>query len=110
MDPGGRYSNPRPICRNLSRRRARSWPGSMRSAAGTASGGKWRNEYDPTMANPFSRITIQPEQCHGQPCIRGLRIRVSDILEMLASEMTQEQILKDYPYLEAEDISAALAY
>ena len=62
------------------------------------------------MAGPMSRITIRPEQCHGQPCIRGMRIRVTDILEMLAGGMTHQQILADYPYLEAEDISAALAY
>ena len=62
------------------------------------------------MADTLSRITIRPEQCHGQPCIRGMRIRVTDILEMLASGMTREQILADYPYLEAEDIGAALSY
>ena len=62
------------------------------------------------MANLLSRITIRPEQCHGQPCIRGMRIRVTDILEMLAGGMTHAQILADYPYLEADDISAALAY
>jgi len=62
------------------------------------------------MSDPLSRITIRPEQCHGQPCIRGMRMRVSDILEMLASGMTHEQILKDYSYLEAGDITAALAY
>ncbi|MDX2145316.1 MAG: DUF433 domain-containing protein [Rhodospirillaceae bacterium] len=62
------------------------------------------------MVNPLSRITIQPEQCHGQPCIRGLRIRVTDILEMLAGGMTHEQILADYPYLEADDIREAVAY
>jgi uncharacterized protein (DUF433 family) len=60
--------------------------------------------------NHLSRITIRPEQCHGQPCIRGLRVRVTDILEMLAGSMTREQILSDYPYLEADDITAALAY
>jgi uncharacterized protein (DUF433 family) len=60
--------------------------------------------------NQMSRITIRPEQCHGQPCIRGMRIRVTDILEMLAGGMTHAQILTDYPYLEADDITAALAY
>jgi len=62
------------------------------------------------MTSLLSRITIRPEQCHGQPCIRGMRIRVTDILEMLAGGMTHEQILADYPYLEAEDITAALSY
>lgn len=58
----------------------------------------------------LSRITIRPEQCHGRPCIRGMRIRVVDILEMLAAGMTHEQILADFPYLEADDILASLAY
>lgn len=62
------------------------------------------------METVLSRITVHPEQCHGQPCIRGMRIRVTDILEMLAGGMTPGQILADYPYLEADDISAALAY
>jgi uncharacterized protein (DUF433 family) len=56
------------------------------------------------------RITFNPRQCGGRPCIRGMRIRVRDVLEMLASGATQEQILKDYPDLEAEDIRACLAY
>ncbi len=62
------------------------------------------------MTNLLSRVTIRPEQCHGQPCIRGLRMRVTDILEMLAGGMTREQILADYAFLEAEDIAAALSY
>jgi uncharacterized protein (DUF433 family) len=56
------------------------------------------------------RITVNPDQCGGRPCIRGLRIRVSDILELLAAGESREQILADYPYLEAEDITAALLY
>ena len=62
------------------------------------------------MANLLARITIRPDQCHGQPCIRGMRIRVIDILEMLAGGMTHEEILVDFPYLEADDIRAALSY
>ncbi|GIK48410.1 MAG: hypothetical protein BroJett013_11070 [Alphaproteobacteria bacterium] len=58
----------------------------------------------------MSRITINPAQCGGRPCIRGMRIRVQDVLEMLAGGMTQEQILADYDELEADDIAAALAY
>jgi uncharacterized protein (DUF433 family) len=58
----------------------------------------------------MSRITVRAEQCHGQPCIRGMRIRVTDILEMLAGGMSHAEILADYPYLEAEDIAAALSY
>ena len=56
------------------------------------------------------RITVDSDQCGGRPCIRGLRIRVSDILELLAAGESREQILTDYPYLEAEDITAALLY
>lgn len=62
------------------------------------------------MSSLLARITIQPEQCHGQPCIRGQRIRVIDVLEMLAGGMSHQQILADYPYLEADDIRAVLAY
>jgi uncharacterized protein (DUF433 family) len=56
------------------------------------------------------RITINREQCSGRPCIRGLRVRVKDILELLASGASHEEILADYPYLEPGDIVAALEY
>ena len=62
------------------------------------------------MSELLKRITIRPEQCHGQPCIRGMRIRVIDVLEMLAGGMTHPEILADYPYLEEDDIRASLAY
>jgi uncharacterized protein (DUF433 family) len=55
-------------------------------------------------------ITIEPGKRGGEPCIRGLRITVYDILEYLASGMTQEQILKDFPDLTAEDIRTCLSY
>ncbi len=58
----------------------------------------------------LSRITVDPEVCGGRPCVRGLRIRVSDILQMLAAGATREEILESYPYLEPEDIAAALEY
>ena len=57
-----------------------------------------------------ARITVDPNMCSGRPCIRGLRVRVKDVLEMMASGMTKEDILNDFPYLEAEDISASLEY
>ncbi len=60
--------------------------------------------------NLLERITIHPEQCGGRPCLRGLRIRVSDILELLAAGASNGEILEDYPYLEPEDIQAALLY
>jgi uncharacterized protein (DUF433 family) len=56
------------------------------------------------------RITVDPEQCGGRPCIRGIRIRVSDVLQLLASGASYEEILTDYPYLEEGDIAAALEY
>ena len=56
------------------------------------------------------RITFNPKQCGGRPCIRGLRIRVKDILEMLGGGMTEAEILEDYDYLEPEDIRAALQF
>jgi uncharacterized protein (DUF433 family) len=63
-----------------------------------------------TMKPAVARITIDPNICGGRPCIRGLRIRVFDILGMLAAGATREEILEDYPYLESEDILAALEY
>ncbi len=60
--------------------------------------------------NELERITVDPQQCGGRPCIRGLRVRVSDVLDLLASGASREEILEDYPYLEDADISAALAY
>ncbi|MEH6692916.1 MAG: DUF433 domain-containing protein [Pseudorhizobium pelagicum] len=56
------------------------------------------------------RITFDPQICSGRPSIRGLRIRVKDILELLASGADQDEILADYPLLEPEDITAALEY
>ncbi len=58
----------------------------------------------------MDQITVNPRQCGGRPCIRGMRIRVSDVLELLASGMTVKQILKEHPDLEAEDIQACLRY
>ena len=60
--------------------------------------------------NYIDRITIEPGKRGGKPCIRGLRITVYDVLEYLASGMTEEQILSDFPDLTAEDIRACLAF
>jgi uncharacterized protein (DUF433 family) len=62
------------------------------------------------MANLSDRITVEPGKCGGRPCIRGLRIRVKDVLDMLAGGATREEILHDYPYLENEDITAVLEF
>ena len=56
------------------------------------------------------RIRADPEQCGGRPCIRGLRIRVEDVQGLLAAGASHDEILEDYPYLEAEDITAALEF
>jgi uncharacterized protein (DUF433 family) len=58
----------------------------------------------------LKRITSDPRQCGGRPCIRGMRVRVKDVLDMLAGGATEEQILVDYPYLESADIKASLEY
>ncbi|MGC8552555.1 MAG: DUF433 domain-containing protein [Phycisphaerae bacterium] len=58
----------------------------------------------------IDRITFNPNQCGGRPCIRGMRIRVKDILEMLAAGVSESQILADFPYLESDDIRASLEY
>ena len=62
------------------------------------------------MADFLDRITSDPELCGGRPTVRGLRIRLTDILAMLAAGANRSDILRDYPYLEDEDISAALEY
>lgn len=66
--------------------------------------------YDGGMATApsQSRITVEPGKCGGRPCIRHMRIRVKDVLEMLASGASEDQILSDYPDLEREDIRACL--
>jgi uncharacterized protein (DUF433 family) len=58
----------------------------------------------------LQRITIEPGKCGGKPCIRGMRIRVVDILEMIANGMTNDEILRDFPYLEPDDLRAAVAF
>jgi uncharacterized protein (DUF433 family) len=56
------------------------------------------------------RITVNPKQCGGRPCIRGMRIRVTDVLDLYAAGLTAEQILEEMPDLEAEDLQASLQY
>jgi uncharacterized protein (DUF433 family) len=62
------------------------------------------------MANSMDRITINPDQCGGRPCIRGMRVRVIDVLDLYAAGLSVEQILEEMPDLEAEDLQAALQY
>ena len=58
----------------------------------------------------LDRITIEAGKCSGRPCIRGLRIRVTDVLSLLSAGASHDEILEDYPVLEANDILAALEY
>ena len=58
----------------------------------------------------LDRITVDPAVCGGRPCIRGLRIRVKDVLDLLAAGATHEEILADYAYLESDDIREVLAF
>ncbi|HEY6806675.1 MAG TPA: DUF433 domain-containing protein [Pyrinomonadaceae bacterium] len=62
------------------------------------------------MSGLLDRITSNPEQCGGRACIRGMRIRVIDILDLFASGLSAEEILEEMPDLEAEDLKAALQY
>ncbi|MFE1746631.1 DUF433 domain-containing protein [Coleofasciculus sp. H7-2] len=62
------------------------------------------------MPDLLDRITVNPKQCGGRPCIRGMRIRVSDVLDLLAAGLSAEQILEEMPDLEMEDLKAALTY
>ncbi|MGH8555854.1 MAG: DUF433 domain-containing protein [Methylococcales bacterium] len=62
------------------------------------------------MVELTERITVDVEQCGGKPCIRNMRIRVSDVLDLLASGLTPEQIIEELPDLESEDIQACLFF
>ncbi|PYS50078.1 MAG: hypothetical protein DMF68_08200 [Acidobacteria bacterium] len=62
------------------------------------------------MSSLTDRITINPEQCGGRPCICGMRIRVIDVLDLFAAGMSAEQILEEMPDLEMDDLKAALEY
>jgi len=62
------------------------------------------------MTKLAERITFDPEQCGGRPCIRGMRIRVTDVLDLLANGLTPRQVLEELPDLEPEDIAACLRF
>ena len=62
------------------------------------------------MPNLAERITVNPEQCGGRPCVRGMRIRVSDVLDLFAAGLNAEQILEEMPDLEREDLQACLQF
>ncbi len=69
-----------------------------------------RGERKKKMSDLLGRITINPEQCGGRPCIRGMRIRVIDVLDLLAAGLSFDEILAEMPDLEREDIQASLQY
>ena len=58
----------------------------------------------------LDRITINPNVCGGRPCIRGMRVRVKDVLDLLAAGVPEQEILADFPYLERDDIRAVLEF
>ncbi|MBD2231051.1 DUF433 domain-containing protein [Phormidium tenue] len=62
------------------------------------------------MSELLARITVNSKQCGGRPCIRGMRIRVSDVLDLFAVGLSAEEILEEMPNLEADDLKAALMY
>ena len=62
------------------------------------------------MTNLAERITADPEQCGGRPCVRGMRIRVTDVLDLLANGLTADQVLVELPDLEVDDIRACLRF
>ena len=67
--------------------------------------------YNPAMyTDLLSRITVEPGKCGGKPCIRGKRMRVTDVLDLLAAGASFEEILRDYSFLERDDILAAITY
>jgi len=62
------------------------------------------------MNDVADRITVNPDQCGGKPCIRGMRVRVSDVLDLLASGLSPEQVIQELPYLEIADVEASLRF
>ncbi len=69
-----------------------------------------RRKGDGLMTELIERITVNPEQCGGRPCIRGMRIRVVDVLDLLAAGLTVDEVLEELPDLERDDILASLQY
>ena len=62
------------------------------------------------MTDWHQRITTDPEQCGGRPCIRGMRVRVSDVLDLLAAGLSPDEVVEELPYLERADVEASLKY
>lgn len=66
--------------------------------------------WESVVSQLIDRITVNPEQCGGRPCIRGMRIRVSDVLDLLAAGLNAGQVVEELPDLEMEDVQAVLQY
>lgn len=62
------------------------------------------------MKELHARITRRPDQCGGRPCVRGMRVRVSDVLDLLSNGLSPKEVLGELPYLEADDIKACLVH
>ena len=62
------------------------------------------------MTEIFERITVDPKQCGGRPCVRHMRVRVTDVLDLLAAGLTPKQVVKELPYLEIADVFACLRF
>lgn len=62
------------------------------------------------MAHIAERITVDPEQCGGRPCVRGMRIRVTDVLDLLAAGLSPQQVIEEMPDLQVDDILACLRF
>ena len=62
------------------------------------------------MTNLDERITVDPEQCGGRPCVRGMRIRVSDVLDLMANGLTAQQVVEELPDLDPADVAACLRF
>jgi uncharacterized protein (DUF433 family) len=62
------------------------------------------------MAEIADRITVNPKQCGGRPCVRGMRVRVTDVLDLLAAGRSPKQVVKEPPHLEVEDVYACLRF
>jgi uncharacterized protein (DUF433 family) len=70
---------------------------------------KWTLTFE-LMPATLDRITVNPEQCGGRPCIRNMRIRVSDVIDLIANGLTVKEVLEEMPDLENEDVRQALSY
>ena len=64
----------------------------------------------PDNSDLLKRVTLYPHQCGGKPCLRGMRVRVTDVLDLLAAGLTPEQVVQELPILEPDDVRAALVY